>query len=169
VVRQGERLHRRLHRLFAAPVPAAQFNPTSAPSHPTQGNLAGNSYTLAPGEFALVPGGAGIGSNIPAYSVARWTAASAGTVVVKANFRGLCGDNNEPITTADVHVRRDGVDLGSGGINVNGGGNTFAFAQKVTVVTGDTIDFSVGSAGGAYLCDDVTGVDARVCQALVAP
>jgi hypothetical protein len=143
------------------PVPAAESNTTAAPSHPDRGNFAGDSYTLAPGQFALAPGGA-------YYSVARWTAASPGAFVVNAAFIGLCGDNGAPLTTADAHVQHNGTDLGNGLLNLNGSGNTFVFAQKIVLAAGDTLDFGVGTSGGAFLCNDVTALDARVCPVLPA-
>jgi hypothetical protein len=145
------------------PIPEVQFNPTSAPSHPAAGNLAtfaGSHWTLLPGEFALAPGAT-------QYSIARWTAASAGSFVVQANFRGACGDTGGPQTSADVHVRHSDTELGAAELNSNGTGNSFAITKQVTVAAGDSIDFSVGSAGGVFVCPDVTLVDARVCTTVM--
>jgi hypothetical protein len=138
------------------PVPEVEFNPTAAASHPTQGNLAGSNWTLAPNQLALVPG-------TSTYAIARWTAAASGSYRLKTRFEGICGDNNLPTTTADVHVQHNGVDIAAGSIDSNGAGYTFSFANSVSVAAGDTIDFVVGSAGGIFICPDVTALAVELC------
>jgi hypothetical protein len=139
------------------PVPQLQFNPTAAPSHPGEGNLAGDNWALAPGHVALAPGTAG------QLAIARFSATAPGKYSVTGLFEGLCGDNASPVTTADVHVQHNQVDIGAGFLNLNGGGDTFSFSNEITLLAGDTVDFVVGAAGGLIICPDVAGLDAKVC------
>jgi hypothetical protein len=60
---------------------------------------------------------------------------------------GFVGSDAAASPALDAYIEHDGVDLATGSINVNGGGNTFATAPSVTVVAGDTIDFAVGYGG----------------------
>ncbi len=133
--------------------PCAFLNPTSADAHP------GNTLTLGPGDFALHPGPNG------QYSIARWTAPSSGRYSIEATFTGISGYAGTALTTTDVHVEQDGLDLsaGSGYINIGGAGNSFAFSSTVDVVAGDTVDFAVGRGNGNYNSDS-TGVAARICK-----
>jgi hypothetical protein len=142
------------------PVPQLQFNPTAAPSHPSEGNLAGDDWALAPGRVALAPGTAG------QFAIARFSPPAPGTYSVSGFFEGLCGDNNSPVTTADVHVQHNQVDVGAGFLNTNGGGDTFSFSSEMSLLAGDTVDFVVGAAGGLIICPDVAALDAKVCGPL---
>jgi hypothetical protein len=142
---------------YAKPaIPDVMFNPGPEPSHPAEGNLAGNQFTVAPMQIAMDPGTQG------QLSVLRWTAASAGTFVVDATFLGLCGDNGTPISTTAGHVLQNGVELEVGYVNLMGGTNSFSVVHALAVQAGDTIDFALSDGGNGYLYD-FTAVDAKVC------
>ena len=144
----------------SAPVPDVMFNPSAATVSPTAGNFSGDSFTMAPGQFGMWPGGKG------EYGMARWTAPATGTFGITATFGGLTGDNGFPQkTTTDVHVQHNGADLasGSGYLNLNQGGNTFVYRANVHVAAGDTIDFAVGNGGNLDIYD-ATSLDALVCK-----
>ncbi len=79
------------------------------------------------------------------YSVARWTAPAAGEAELSVRFVGIA----KP-TTTDVHVLHKGKALFDAALNLNGSPNEAAFAKKLTVAAGDTIDCAVGSGNGNY-------------------
>jgi hypothetical protein len=70
------------------------------------------------------------------------------------------------LTTADVHVQHNQVDVGAGFLDTSGGGDTFSFSSEITLLAGDTVDFVVGATGGLIICPDVAGLDAKVCGPL---
>jgi hypothetical protein len=144
---------------YSGPVPDVVFNAGSTAQHPPSG--IGSSWTLQPGQLALWPGSPG-----NEYSIARWTAPSAGIYVVQAAFLGIDGDSGLPQSTTDVHVQHDATDVpgGSGFINLNGAGNAFSVVTEVVVAPGDTIDFAVGPGDGLHTYD-ATALDARICKA----
>jgi len=133
--------------------PTVVYNPTALDDH------LNNSITLQRGQFALHPGPAG------ELSIARWTAPDAGRYAITATFLGISGYLGAPLTTTDVHVRRNGADLpdAAGYINVNGSGNVTRFTLTVDVVAGDTIDFAVGRGNGVYT-NDSTALAAALCK-----
>ena len=117
-------------------------------------NVNGNTtITVAPGQLDLHPGPSG------EYAVVRFTAPTASTY---SFFGGFSGVDSGP-TTTDVHVLLDGAVFASGGLNINGGGNTVFLTSfdPVTLAKGDTLDFVVGYGNGAYF-NDSTGVSAQV-------
>ncbi len=85
---------------------------------------------------------------------------AAGAYLAVSAFEGI----DVGPTTKDVHVQHDGVDVASGFINLNGGGNTFQSNLTVVVSAGDTIDFAVGNGGNGYTSDS-TALSATVCSA----
>jgi hypothetical protein len=131
--------------------PAALFNPTA------QTVVVSGSMTFTAGQFGLHPGPLG------EYSIARWTAREAGLYRVEATFEGVHMSQGKPITTTDVHVQHDSVDLASGSLNIGNSGNIFPATLSVTLAAGDTVDFAVGNGGNGYTSDG-TGLDARVCK-----
>jgi hypothetical protein len=139
-----------------ATFPVAFLNPTSAVRFPA------GTFSLQPGQFALHPGPDG------EYSITRWRAYEAGPRTVEVTFFGLSGHANSPKTTTDVHVRRNGVSLASGYLNLKGSGNSFHFASTVNVGAADTIEFAVGYGNGAHVYDS-TAVDAVVCGPVGGP
>jgi hypothetical protein len=134
--------------------PSALFNPSAQPVN----GSGSNPFTmiLAPSEFGLHPGLFG------EYSMARWTAREAGPYVAQATFEGLHKNGATPITTTDVHIQHNGVDVASGFLNLSGAGNVFSASPAFNVAVGDTIDFAVGNGNNGYTSDGV-GVGARVC------
>jgi hypothetical protein len=138
------------------PVPNVMFNPEAEPKHPADMNLAGSSWTVAPDQIAFSPGAAG------QYSVARFTAPERGSYSIASAFKGLCGDNGAPMTTADVHVQHNGTDLATGSIDPSAS-NAFAFSDRIELEAGDTVDFAIGAAGGLFICPDVVALRASVC------
>lgn len=140
----------------AGPIPDIQFNATSTQVYPGNGNITGNSWVVQPGQ--IVMGCSSVGSTC---SIARWTARSAGSYVVKAAFTGAANTGFQ--VTSELHVQHNSKDFPSGLGNINTTSNDFSFMSGVTVQTGDTIDFVV--TAGTSLVYHFTAVDAQVCQA----
>ncbi|MCL5099113.1 MAG: glycoside hydrolase family 2 [Candidatus Omnitrophica bacterium] len=109
--------------------------------------------TWPPGELSLHPGPKG------EFSVARWTCPDMGEYSLTVAFRGL---STQP-TTTDTHVLLDGKPLHVGFINVRARGNTDAFAAKLTLAKGDTLDFAVGFGNGNH------GGDSTALSAAIQP
>lgn len=97
--------------------------------------------TYQPGQFALHPGGSG------EYSHARWTAPTAITCNISAEFTGI--DQDGP--TTDVHVFHNTTSLFTG--SVDGYGDSASFSTTISVTAGDFIDFAVGYGTGGYAHD----------------
>jgi hypothetical protein len=131
--------------------PTALLNPTDRVFH------TGGTYTLEPGQFALHPGPMG------QYAIARWIVSRSARYSIRAGFTGLSGYGGNPVTTTDVHVRHNGMDLSPGFVNVNGSGNSFQYMGTVTAAPGDVIDFAVGHGNGSYAYDS-TALDAVICE-----
>jgi hypothetical protein len=68
------------------------YNPTDSVIHGL------GTTSIPPHTLAQHPGSSG------QCAVVRWTAPSAGTVLVVADFEGRSGFNGSPLTTTDVHV-----------------------------------------------------------------
>ncbi|MBX3390486.1 MAG: hypothetical protein KF691_13640 [Phycisphaeraceae bacterium] len=107
---------------------------------------------LDPGQLALHPG-AGAGD----YSLARFTAPTAGMYTFSANFIGqdyIIG------TTTDVHLLVNNVSVFDGLVNgflATASSGTFA----MNLAAGDTIDAAVGFQAGSFY-GDTTGLDFNV-------
>ena len=101
-----------------------------------------------PGQLALHPGPAAEASAV------RWTAPGTGEYEVSASFDGL---GNQP--TTDVHILHGEQQIFGSWLNLNGGSNSAAYAGKLLVAKGDTIDFVVGSGNGSH-GGDTTGLRA---------
>lgn len=106
--------------------------------------------TWPAGHLALHPGPGG------ELSAVRWTAPQSGTVEIGCTFTGLA----ERATT-DVHVLHKGRPLFDASLNMDGHPNAAAFAQKIEVLKGDTLDFAVGTGNGNY-GGDTTGLKLTV-------
>ncbi len=138
-------------------------NPTVFANPTAQDVYVGGSggFRLAAGQVGAHPGPLG------EYSIARYTVQQAGVYRVQAAFDGRFGlaggTTGSTLTTTDVHVQHNGVDVATGYINVQGGGNSFQASPVVSAAPGDTIDFAVGSGGNGYTSDS-TGIDAVVCK-----
>lgn len=142
---------------WSSSVAGIQLNPASY-CNPTISAIRVTTLTAQPGQFFLHPGPIG------QYSIARWTAPRAGTYVVRSTFEGI----DIGPTTTDVHVQHNGVDVASGNINVNGGGNAYQSSPSITVASGDTIDFVVGNGGNGYN-NDSTALSASLCAGTGTP
>jgi hypothetical protein len=136
------------------PVPDIQFNPSAMPVYPGNGNFTGNSWIVEPGQVVMATPTVGTSA-----SVARWTAASAGTFPIHATFASAA---NAPFTqTADVHVQRNGVDLAAGAGSITMTSTSFSFSASVGVSAGDRVDFVV--APGSSPIYHAIALDAEVC------
>jgi len=108
------------------------------------------SISLAAGQFALHPGSLG------EFAIARWTASTAGGVLLSALFSG----QDTVGTTTDVHVLLNGVSVFNG--LINGFGSLSSFASTLSVSSGSTIDFAVGYGSNATYWNDSTGLSASL-------
>jgi hypothetical protein len=84
------------------------------------------------------------------YSVARWTAPADGEYVVSGRFRGT-----GTFATTSIHIIQNGKPLCGSFINLNGCGDRWEKAEKVSLSKGQTLDFVVGGrspAGGDWYC-----------------
>jgi hypothetical protein len=142
----------------SGPVPDIQFNPSSMPVQPGNGNLTGDSWQVQPGQIVMAASAGG-----PQCSIARWKAPSQGTYTVKAAFTSPALPNFTDV--ADIHVQHNGTDLPSGGGGITATATTFSVTSAVTVGAGDTIDFIVAPSTG--LTYRLVAVDAQVCGAAV--
>jgi hypothetical protein len=111
--------------------------------NPTDSVIHGSGTTSIPPEtLAGHPGSSG------QCSVVRWTAPSAGNVLVLADFEGRSGFGGAPLTTTDVHVLQNDVSFFDALLNIGGAPNSAAVAEIRTVAVGDRIDFVVGRGNG---------------------
>ncbi|OQB85339.1 MAG: Alpha-galactosidase [Planctomycetes bacterium ADurb.Bin126] len=106
-----------------------------------------------PGRLSFHPGAKG------EYSAVRWTAPGAGTYDVRAEFAAI-----DKKTTTDVHVLAGGRPVHDEWIDLHGQGRTSAYAGKLELKQGETVDFVVGFGNGSYVCDS-TGLDVRITSA----
>jgi hypothetical protein len=124
---------------------------------PTPSLFAGATCPLAPGQLGFV-----IDPFFNEYTIARWTAPSAGSYSISAKFEGLC--DSSMATAGDVHIQHDGVDVRSGFVNSNGAGNATSFAFNLSVAAGDTVDFMM-RGGMTTNPSFFATLDAVVCKA----
>ncbi len=131
----------------------------NAPQPPSAGHnpngaffQAGDAIDWAANGFHLHPGPSG------EYSVARWTASTSGMFDVNAVFT-MADDGY-----TDVHLLHNSVSIFDDA--VIGRGDSSSFSTVVSVTAGDTIDFSVGSAGSYY--NDSTDLVASISSTTLA-
>jgi hypothetical protein len=126
----------------------------------TANDLNPGNFTLSPDMLALHPGPGG------QYSTVRWIAPATGAYVLRGRFQGV--DNSGPSTdvhivknlgTTATHLLTDATCAGSPGACI-GHGTEVPFIKEVSVNTGDTIDFMVGTGGNGY-ASDTTGLKAE--------
>jgi hypothetical protein len=127
------------------PDPNVTHNPTAKP-------IEGLGIRWAPGQLALHPGPAG------ECSVVRWTCPAPGEHEINATFTGIAGR-----ATTDIHVLHNGQPLHDGGIHIGDHGSSSSFTGKLTMNTGDHLDFVVGFGNGHY-GGDTTALAATVRQ-----
>ena len=118
-------------------------------------NRSEQTYRLAnivwtPGRLSLHPGPQG------QYSVVRFTAPEAGEYALDAAFMAI-----DESTTTDVHLLAGDRSAFDGYINLHGQGKRTAYAGKLNLAKGATLDFAVGRGNGSYVCDS-TGLEAKV-------
>jgi hypothetical protein len=116
---------------------------------------AGNAITLGVGQGILHPGATGLLANV------RYTATFAFTGILDAAFSGVDAVG----TSTNVYVLRNGVSLFGG--NINGYGQTLAYAAPITLAAGDVVDFAVGWGSNGNYVDDSTGFRAAFLTATV--
>ncbi len=119
--------------------------------------VASGSISLSAGQLALHPGSLG------EFAIVRWTAASAGSVLLNTTFSG----QDTGGTTTDVHVLVNGVSVFDG--LVNGFGALSSFASSFVVSAGSTVDFAVGYGANATYWNDSTGLSASLTAAIPEP
>lgn len=127
--------------------PAIYENTTGSPI------LLGGTALYQPGQFGLHPGPAG------EFAVARWTAPASGTITIDSAFVGQDVFN----TTTDAHILHNGsVPLFAS--LVEGFGDTSEVYSRIimTVLAGDTVDFSVGFGRNGNFSNDSTGLSATI-------
>jgi hypothetical protein len=106
-----------------------------------------------PGGLLLHPGPGGENA------VIRWTAPAKGLYKVTATFSGL--DYGGP-TTTDVAVLHNGTQIFSDNVSGFGYINARPFSSTVSVLAGDTIDFTLGYGTDGDYGADSTGLDAVI-------
>lgn len=116
---------------------------------------AGNAITLAAGQGLLHPGATGLLANV------RYTAASAFTGTLDVAFSGVDAAG----TTTNVYILHNGSSLFGG--NINGYGQTLAYAAPISLAAGDVVDFAVGWGSNGNYIDDSTGLRASFVAATV--
>jgi YD repeat-containing protein len=105
------------------------------------GNLTGTAYNASSGRFTLPPDLVALLGWTNERSVVRWTAPAAGTYYISGRFEHIA-TYNQPTDLSIVH---NGTNLFSTILGTYGGRAPFYLVR--TVAAGDTIDFTVGSAG----------------------
>lgn len=128
-----------------APDPNITFNPRATPFTASFG------VTWPSHQLALHPGPEG------QFSVARFTAPSAGDFKIDAAFTGLA----TPPATTDIHIVRGENELFSSSLNLEGHGNSANYHGRITLARGDALDFIVGW-GNANYGSDTTGLTASI-------
>ncbi len=130
------------------------FNPTANAI-----NFSGTT-SIAAGQLGLIPGTSG------AYSVVRWTAPAAGVYTVSGTFSGL---DTTP-TDSDVHVLSDNLPIFNSTVTTSGTGSNTTATETISLPTGGTIDFLVGSnSNAAAAATDATGLTASVTSVPNSP
>lgn len=116
---------------------------------------------LPPGGFGLHPGFSGENA------IVRWTAPAKGLYKVTATFSGL----DTAGTTTDVAILHNGSQqLFAGNVSGYGSPSAQSYSGTVSVLAGDTIDFTVGYGADGTYDSDGTVLDAIIeteMQALI--
>lgn len=115
---------------------------------------------FAPGRVNFHPGIAGQNS------VIRWTAPSPGLVTVNSVFEGR---DFAVGATTDVHVFRNGVSIFDGTVSGFGPTQATSFQTTLLVLSGDTVDFSVGIGPNGTFVSDSTQIDAVLSYSTSVP
>lgn len=112
-----------------------------------------------PGQITLHPGQSG------QYSIARWTAPSAGIFNIASSWTGVDQDNG---TSSDVHILHNGVSQIGAYVNTI---NTPILANitNMFVNAGDVIDFRVGFGVNGNFYGDTTALSATITNASAVP
>jgi hypothetical protein len=118
--------------------------------NPTHQIIRGLGITWNPGQLGMHPGQKGE----PA--VLRWTTPSAGAFELTGTFKSIAVK-----ATTDVHILHNGKTIFDGKINIDGGASEAPFSTKLSVQTGDKLDFVVGFGNGNYGADS-TGLDLTI-------
>ncbi len=113
--------------------------------------------TMPAGSLAEHPGVGG------QYALLRFTAPSSGTYSIAGSFSGF--DFAGP-TTTDVHVLVDGVSRFDGAIVGFGPDSAAPFRVNLPLVSGETVDFAVGTGSDGSFAFDMTGLATRVTQVI---
>jgi uncharacterized repeat protein (TIGR03803 family) len=129
----------------AAQTPNVYCNPTNITISNTFGQV-------GPGAFGLHPGTNG------EFSVIRLTAPAPALYHVTGSFFGQASGG----TTTDVHVLTNGVALLDGEVTGFGPGTGPSFDIRVTLNTGDHLDFAVGIGTDGQSGKDSTGLSVQI-------
>ena len=110
-----------------------------------------------PGQVSMHPGPGG------EYSIARFTAPSAGLFSVTSSFLGMdcCATNS------DVNIVVNGAVIWSA--NVTGYGATQAYAGSLSLSAGSVVDFAVGFGPNGTYYNDTTGISVDISQVQAVP
>lgn len=104
--------------------------------NPTASDYTNYGVTWSPGEVSLGPG---VGGDLRAFTVARWTAPIDGTYEVNVQFL----DNQTGGDATDVYVYLNNLQYFTGSAGTTIGLGT-GFHQSIALSAGDTLDFIVG-------------------------
>lgn len=132
-------------------LPALCHNGTAGTINPAGTN------PIPAGALCLHPGPGGENS------ILRWTAPSTGLYRVAATFEGLDTQG----TTTDVAVLHGATQLFSG--DVTGYLSTQSFTGDVSVIAGETIDFTVGFGSDGNYSFDTTGLSVTIVTDTTPP
>jgi hypothetical protein len=143
--------------------PYVAYNTTKQPQVGCKG------WAVRPGEIAME------GSIAGQYSLVRFTAPSAGTYKVSAQFEGI----HYGLSTTDVHVLHNDTSLfdadidGYGGDpafhKVEGANPTAGYSGQIELKANDTLTFAVGVGKDKSNSSDTTGLFAQVVLMTGAP
>jgi hypothetical protein len=143
--------------------PYVAYNTTKQPQVGCKG------WAVRPGEIAME------GSIAGQYSLVRFTAPSAGTYKVSAQFEGI----HYGLSTTDVHVLHNDTSLfdadidGYGGDpafhKVEGANPTAGYSGQIELKANDTLTFAVGVGKDKSNSSDTTGLFAQVVLMAGAP
>lgn len=123
--------------------PDIYHNPTDQPINPA------GTAPIPAGALALRPGSYG------GKPILRWTASADGHYGVKAIFKGL--DSAGP-TNTHVAILLDAIQIFSGDIDGAGSSSSQTFSGTVSMLAGDTLDFTVGFGTNGKYIHDSTGL-----------
>lgn len=114
----------------------------------TQVHHPNGTSTLSPGECAVLPGTGGRFFPDGEWAVIRWTAPSAGIVVVEADFTGASGYGGSDSSRVSLDIVRGTYAPLDAGLNTwCHPGNRVSSSGSWEVAAGDVIDFRVGYGG----------------------